>query len=190
MNKKSMRKKIIMLLSVIIIFIAAFQVYIWTISVDNTSRADAAVVLGCRIKGNEPTPFLLERAKRAADLYKKNKVKYIIVSGGKGSGENLSEAQCMKNILVKEGISEDKILLEDKAKNTRENIKFSNEIIKKNNFNSVIVVSNLFHLRRASILCKKNGVNASYSGTFMKQYKWTEIYGALREMPAIIKDLI
>ena len=189
MIKKNMRKRICMLLSVIIIFIAAFQVYIWTVPVDNVNRADAAVVLGCRIKGNSPTPFLEQRTKRAAQLYKENKVRYIIVSGGKGNGENMSEAQCMKNILVEEGIEEDKILMEDKSENTRQNIKFSNDIIKKNNFNNVIVVSNLFHLRRASIICKKNGVNASYSGTFSKKYMETEIYGGLREVPAIIKDV-
>lgn len=190
MIKKNLRKKVIMLLSVIIIFIAAFQVYIWTVPVDNVKRADAAVVLGCRIKGNSPTPFLEDRTKRAAQLYKENKVKYIIVSGGKGNGENMSEAQCMKNILLEEGIAEDKIFMEDKSENTRQNIKNSNEIIKKNNFNSVIVVSNLFHLRRASILCGKNGVNASYSGTFSKKYMGTEIYGGLREIPAIIKDAL
>lgn len=154
------------------------------------NNSDAILILGCQLKGETPSGFLTERTLKAAELYKAGKAKYIIASGGKGSGENISEAEGMKRILLKEGIPEEAIILEDKSKNTNENIKNSKKVADDKNFKSLIVVSNSFHLRRAKILCEKNNVSASYSGTFAKRYIGKEIYGTLREMPGIIKDVI
>ncbi|OPJ59695.1 YdcF family protein [Clostridium oryzae] len=187
-------KKKIKVLSIIFLIgfftILIFEAYIWLIPVNNTKKADAAIVLGCSIHGRIPTPFLKARTLKAAEIYKDGRVKYIIVSGGKGPGEDISEAECMKKILVDNGVEQNKILLENRSSNTSENIAFSNKLMNKYNFKNAIVVSNLFHLRRAEILCRKNKLSATYSGVFVKKYWQREIYGGLREVPAIIKDVV
>lgn len=185
------KKKVRVSLTVILLICLMFQGYIWWIPVMTEAKtSDAIIVLGCQLHGEIPSAFLRERTLKAAQLYKQNKGKYIIVSGGQGPGETISEAEGMKRILLQEGIPESSIILEDKSRNTNENIKNSKQILDKMNLKSVIVVSNDFHLRRAKVLCDKNNLSASYSGVFVKQYIFKEVYGAIREMPGIIKDIL
>ncbi|MBK1809569.1 YdcF family protein [Clostridium sp. YIM B02505] len=186
-----MKKRIKMFLSIIILVFIAVEIFIFWIPLFTTpDKSDAIVVLGCRIRGETPSAFLTARTEEAAELFKNGYGKYIIVSGGKGQGESISEAEGMKRILLSKGIDEDKIIMEDKSTSTAENIKFTSKIMQLNNFNSAVVVSNEFHLRRAQILCKRNKISATYKGVLVKAYVANEIYGAIREIPGIIKDLI
>lgn len=186
-----MKKKVIRLVSGLVLFILAFQVYIYMLPITTSEKKCSAIlVLGCRVRGETPSAFLMERTKHGAELFKKGYGEYIIVSGGKGSGENISEAEAMKRILIEEGIPREKIIEESKSTSTAENLKFSSSIIKEKGFDDILIVSNEFHLRRASILAKKNNIKASYSGVFVKSYGYLEVYGGIREIPAIIKDLI
>lgn len=190
MKKRNIKGKVILILCIFAAIIAAFQIYIWTGSDKEIKNSDTIIVLGCKVDRKTPTASLQERTEKAEKLYKSNKAEYIIVSGGKGRGEDITEAECMKNILINDGIDKEKIIIEDKSKNTQENIKFSKEIMEIRNLKNAIVVSNKFHLRRAAMICKKNKVNASYTGIFLKDHIFTEIYGGIREMPALIKDFI
>lgn len=70
---------------------------------------------------------MTQRLKKGEELYKKNMGKYIIVTG-KGTGL-LTEGEGMKNILVSKGVDENIILVENNAKNTYENLKFSKDIM-------------------------------------------------------------
>lgn len=189
-----MKKKSKYLLSsgvVLALLIIIFQTYIWNIGViDKDDNADAVIVLGCSVYGSTASPFLEKRTLLGEEIYKNGQAKKIIVSGGKGSGENISEAECMKNILISKGVKEEDIILEDKSTSTDENIRFSKEKMKENNLNTAIVVSNKFHLRRAQILCNRYDVEAKYDGVFLDNYKGDEIYGGIREMAGIIKDLL
>jgi uncharacterized SAM-binding protein YcdF (DUF218 family) len=186
-----MKKRLKMIFLAIVIVFVVFQTFIFSLPIfTKPVKSDTIVVLGCRLRGETPSEFLTERTEKAAELYKKGFGNYIIVSGGKGSGEDISEAEGMKRILLSKGIEEDKIIMEDKSTNTSENIKFTSKIMKEKDLNTAVVVSNDFHLRRAWLLCKKNKLSATYKGVFSKENFITEIYGAVREMPAIIKDLI
>ncbi|WP_238883672.1 YdcF family protein [Clostridium sp. YIM B02551] len=184
-----MRKRIFVILGVLLVLLGLSQLYIFTGGTKKiTENSNAIIILGCKVNGKEPSRFLLERTLKAKELYSEGLGEYIILSGGQGSGEEISEAMCMKKILVDNGIPEDKLLLEDKSKNTYENLRNSKEIVKEKNFNNVIVVSNEFHLRRAKMIGDKLNINAKYSGVFVKDEWLTEIYGGIREIPAIIKD--
>ncbi|EJO5349492.1 YdcF family protein [Clostridium botulinum] len=149
-------------------------------------KSDCIIVLGCKVRGNDPTPFLKWRTEEGLRLYNEGYGKYIIVSGSKGPGENISEAEAMKRYLVKKGIDKKFIILEDKSKNTLENIKFSKKKMQENGLDSTIIVSNKYHLKRAELLCEKQDIKASYSGVFVKPYMSHEIVGFLREIPALL----
>ncbi|SHK05035.1 DUF218 domain-containing protein [Clostridium cavendishii DSM 21758] len=186
-----MKKKVVRLVTGLVAFILAFQVYIYMLPITTSEKKCSAIlILGCRVKGEVPSAFLMERTRHGAELFKKGYGEYIIVSGGKGSGEDISEAEAMKRILIEEGVPKEKIIEENKSTSTAENLKFSSKIIKEKDFNDVLIVSNEFHLRRASILAKKNNIKASYSGVFVSGYKYLELYGGIREIPAIIKDVL
>ena len=99
------------------------------------------------------------RLDAAEEFLKENPDTKAILSGGQGPGEDITEALCMYRELVKRGISEDRLYMEDRSTSTRENIAFSKEIIEKEGLNTkVAVVSNNFHLYRASISVKNAGL--------------------------------
>ena len=145
-----MKKKVLKLITGLVILFLVFQAFIYVLPLmSKPKKSDAILILGCRLRGETPSVFLTERTKKGAKLFKEGYGDYIIVSGAQGDGEDISEAEGMKRILMAEGIDESKIILEDKSKNTAENIEFSSKIMGEKKFKEVIIVSNDFHLRRA-----------------------------------------
>ncbi|HPU64061.1 MAG TPA: YdcF family protein, partial [Mobilitalea sp.] len=82
--------------------------------------AEYLIVLGARIRGTKITRSLYMRLKTAEVYLKDNQKTLVIVSGGQGPGEDISEAEVMKKFLLENGIEEKRILTEDKSKNTLE----------------------------------------------------------------------
>lgn len=119
------------------------------------------LVLGCKVYNTRPSLMLSERIEAAAVFLKQNPQIFCVVSGGKGDDEAISEAQCMAETLCDLGISPQRIFLESRSTNTRENIAFSLALIQKENLSSeLILVSNEFHLYRAIKIAKKQGAHA------------------------------
>ncbi len=119
------------------------------------------VVLGCQVRGNEPSLMLKTRLDTAYSYLCENPDAKCILSGGKGSGENISEAQCMYDYLTEKGISADRLYKEDRSVNTEENIKFSEEIIAAEGLNAdLAIVTDWYHEMRASIIAKKQGYSS------------------------------
>ncbi|MGO5072570.1 YdcF family protein [Clostridium sporogenes] len=174
----------IILAFLIIVILASKIIYFGVKS--QPQKSDSIIILGCKVKGNDPTPFLQWRLDEGLRLYNEGYGKYIIVSGAKGPGENISEAEAMEKYLIQKGVDKNFIILEDKSKNTLENIKFSKKKMEDNNLKSSIIVSNKYHLKRAELLCQKEGIKASYSGVFVKPHMCHEIVGFLREIPALL----
>ena len=186
-----MKKKMIKFSLIVSIIFILIGIYIYSVPMLYVPvKSDAIIILGCRVNGTKPSEFLKKRVEVGEKLYKQGYGKKIIVSGGMGNKEDISEAECMKNLLVESGIDSNKIILEDKSTNTNENIKFSSKKMKELNYNTAIVVSNNFHLRRAKILAKKNNLSATFKGftSLDLEHLFPEVYGVIREIPAIIKD--
>lgn len=109
------------------------------------------IVLGAGLKGKEPSMILRERLEAAAAYLKDNPETVCVVSGGQGSGEEITEAACMQAYLVEQGIELDRILLEEKATSTWENLAFSLDVIEEKTQSrpaAVGVISSEFHLFR------------------------------------------
>ena len=120
------------------------------------------IVLGCQIRGDIPSMSLVQRSNAAAKYLEEHPGAIAIASGGQGPDENLSEGQCIFNLMTERGISPDRIIIEDKSTSTDENIKFSKEIIEKKGLdNSVAIATNEYHEYRASMICKKNSLDSS-----------------------------
>ncbi|MCH5138421.1 YdcF family protein, partial [Clostridiaceae bacterium UIB06] len=111
-------------------------------------KSDCIIVLGCQVYRTTPSPFLAWRTEHALKLYKEGYGKYIIVSGGQGPGENISEAEAMKRYLVSKGMEASKILIEDKSASTMANLINSKAIMDKEGLKTAIIVSNKYHLKR------------------------------------------
>ncbi len=119
------------------------------------------VVLGCQVRGDQPSLMLKRRLDAAYSFLAENDGVKVIVSGGKGSDEDISEAQCMRNYLVSCGISGERIIMEDKSTDTRENIRFSKAIIEEQGLPAdITIVTDGYHQLRADLFARREGLRA------------------------------
>lgn len=123
---------------------------------------DYVIVLGAKVNGTKPSNALRYRIDKAAQYLKENPTAKVIASGGQGEDEGISEAECIKRELIKKGIDENRIILEDRSTSTYENFLFSLQIINDEKA-SVGIVTNSFHLFRAGCLARTAGSNRFYS---------------------------
>ncbi|MBR6033769.1 MAG: YdcF family protein [Clostridia bacterium] len=144
---------------------------------------DYIIILGCQIKSDGTlTKLLKARVDKAIEFSKKQKEKtgkdlIFIPSGGKGNDEIMSEAQAMKNYLIEQGIKEEKILVEDKSKNTYENIKFSNKLINENKKNAKVAFSTTnYHVFRAGTIATNQNLSIEGIGSKTKAYFWINAF--------------
>ena len=150
---------------------------------------DYIVILGCKIKKDGSLPPLLkgrvDRAIEFARLQKENTNKDIIFipSGGQGKDEVMSEAQAMKNYLLEQGIDKKNILLEDKSKNTLQNITYSNKLINDKDKKIAFSTTN-YHVFRAGVLATNKNINVEGIGSKTKSYFFINAF--IREFVATI----
>lgn len=119
-----------------------------------------AILLGCKVNGDKPGVFLNQRINTAVNFLVENPNSKIILSGGQGNNENISEAQCMYNELLAKGISADRMIIEDWSTNTEENFKNSKDLMSKHgvDIDELTVITNDFHEYRASQFAIKQGI--------------------------------
>lgn len=111
---------------------------------------DAIIVLGAGLYREQVTQMLAWRLDRAAALYQNHKdTPYIIVSGGTGEGERVSEAEAMRDYLIAQHIPSSRILLEDQSHSTYENLAYTKDILKDHVFSKIAIVTSQFHILRA-----------------------------------------
>lgn len=122
-------------------------------------RADAVVVLGCQVRGETPGFMLARRLDAALDVLEDNPEAVCVVCGGRGEGEDISEAEAMRRYLVNRGIEDERIFLEDKSVNTYENISFSADILEELGITeNIVIATSEFHQYRAYVFAKREGL--------------------------------
>lgn len=122
-------------------------------------EAPTVIVLGCQIWGDRPSKMLKDRLDKAAEYLNENPDAMCIVAGGQGEDEEYPEAVVMKNYLVEKGIDQSRIFTEENSTSTDENIKFSCEIIDKENLSKkILIASDRFHQYRSQKIAEKYGL--------------------------------
>lgn len=124
--------------------------------------ADYIVVLGAAVYGETPSITLEHRLEGAARYLEANPRTKAVVSGGQGAGEDISEAECMRRYLIAHGIAEERILIEDRSTSTKENLAFSEAVIKTDGGKTdrIVLVSSAYHLYRARRMAAAMGMQA------------------------------
>lgn len=187
-------KAVTTVISVIIIIALVYGSITSAVMVVFSARQPAddctLIVLGCKVDGTNPSLMLTQRLNAADDYLNSHPEAKCIVSGGQGNNENISEAQCMYNYLTEKGISPNRIYMENRSTDTNENIRFSKEIIEKNNLSENIgITSDGFHELRASIIAyrsgfKKIGAVSAKTPLYLLPAYW------IRELVAIPAEII
>ena len=123
---------------------------------DNPQKADAIVVFGGGVgETGSPGKSTIERARYAAELYKKGYADKIVFSSGYTYRH--SDAENMKLFAISMGVNEKDIILEQRANSAYENVIFSKEILDKNKWNSILLISSPYNMRRLKLIFNKCG---------------------------------
>jgi uncharacterized SAM-binding protein YcdF (DUF218 family) len=127
---------------------------------DYAAPADVIIVLGCNpyaLRGG-PSVCLSARGKHAADLYKSGLAEHIIATGGH-TENGPTEASVMLKVLTSDGVPASAVILEEQAHNTIQNIAYSQEIMRKQGWDTAILVTEPYHIKRATLIARDAGLH-------------------------------
>jgi uncharacterized SAM-binding protein YcdF (DUF218 family) len=159
-----------------------------------TGRADFVIVLGAGLLPDGGVPPLLasrldrgravwaalDRRAAAADAARP----LIIVSGGKGDDERVSEASAMAAYLAGRGVPADRLVLESQSANTEQNLLFSQAMMDRLRPGArAVIVTSDFHAFRAALIARRIGLRAQATGARVAGYY--EPNAILREFAAV-----
>ncbi len=122
------------------------------------------IVLGACIRGTHITGSLKRRLDKALLYLHDNPETVAIVSGGQGRGEEVTEAAAMREYLLENGLPDERIIMEDRSKTTKENLEFSKKLLKRGE-DKIGIVTNNFHIYRAMRIAKAAGYKKVYGIT-------------------------
>lgn len=147
---------------------------------------DYIIVLGALVYEDRPSSILEARLNSAYEYLMENEDTVCIVSGGQGANEPFSEAEGMRRYLVKKGIDESRIIMEDKSHNTIQNLVNSKALID-NKDAKVGIVTSKFHMYRALKIAKKQGytnvcgISAYVVPAYMPNNMFREFFGVVKD---------
>ena len=177
----------------ILIFVTAFVSFLFIFgSADNvTYHEDAVIVLGAGIHGEKLSATLKDRLDKAVEYHQKNEDAVIIVSGGQGYQESITEALAMERYLLFKGVPEDKIIKEELSTSTAENFEFSKKILDGlfGNNVDVVYITNDFHILRAGVVAKRHGFSDA-SHLHSDTLYYTVLPNGMREILAVMKYVL
>lgn len=133
---------------------------------DEAQPADAIVVLGAAQYDGRPSPVLRARLDHAIDLYDRGLAEHLILTGGVGVGDTVSEAEVGRRYALKEGVHPTRILTErGGGLSTGESMQAVVQLMDANQLGSAILVSDPFHMLRLRLMAARLGVQAYSSPT-------------------------
>ena len=161
---------IILSLSLLTVIATGARIYAYG-GVSSDTQADAAVVLGAAVWTKNVSPVFRERINHAITLYRSNKVRKIIFTGGQGSSNEPTEAAAARGYALANGIPAQDILVEQNSHTTYENIVYAKQLANANNFKKVLIVSDPLHMKRAMTMASDIGLEAYPSPTPTTKYQ-------------------
>lgn len=142
------------------------------------------IVLGAQVRGKRVSNSLARRLDKAQTYLEQNPDTKVIVTGGKGKGEDITEAEAMRRYLVEKGIANERIRKEDQSTSTWQNLEFSQAFIRDRK-KPIGIVTNNFHVYRATLMAKRQGyvhvqgLVASSNPVLMPNYMVREFFACM-----------
>lgn len=153
--------------------------------------ADAVIVLGAGVNGENPSLVLQSRITAARRYMQEYPDIPVVLSGGQGPGEDITEAECMRRALEGEGAE---LILEERSTSTEENLAFSKELLEQRGIDpqnsTIAIITNDFHVTRACMLAGQQGYETVFGVSAPVPWWWLQVNYYLREAFALMKDMI
>jgi uncharacterized SAM-binding protein YcdF (DUF218 family) len=187
-NRLTTALKVIAATGFCVVFVIIGFIYFAADNNHTNFNEDAVIVLGCSVIGDKISLPLKYRLDTAVEYYEKNPNAVIVVTGGQGPQENITEAEAMYLYLTENGLPSEKIILEDKATSTNENYIYSKRLLDEyfgTTDYSCTYITNRFHTYRAGKLATINGINATSYSAPIGIFSATTCY--MREVLAVFQ---
>ena len=169
------------------VLLLAFVLYVLILPLfSRKKRFDAVIVHGCAlIRGDRVSRILSGRLDLALELYRLSEGKaLIVVSGGQGDDETVSEAEAMARYLRERGVPESAVLLEDKSRSTEENLINALALLRaRGETGELALVTSGYHLYRCLLTARRLGLRCRGFGSKVAAYYWPS--AVIREFAAV-----
>jgi len=191
---KSPRLKISPLAKTFLIGLALwFSIHICVTIIDGTNNtprnADLGVVLGSKVNEDGTLSARLQkRLERALALYQDGRIKMLFVSGGHGR-EGFNEGDKMRDFLIEKGIPATAIITDNQGDNTLKTVQNAAKLKSNYHIESIIVVSQYYHITRTKMLFRKNGFDKVF-GASPNYLEWRDGYSLICEFVAFYTELL
>ncbi|MEV0889927.1 YdcF family protein [Promicromonospora sp. NPDC050262] len=153
-------------------------------------QEDAVIVLGAALKGEDVTPSLRSRLDAAVGYSVANPDAVIVVAGGQGPGESVTEALAMERYLISHGVSEDRIIRESRSTSTYENFVLTKGLLDAHfdaDYTTAFITSD-YHVFRAGEIAEEAGIGSTHVHADTPWYEIPVDY--VRESLAITKFVL
>ncbi len=175
------------LLSAALYFVGLIAL-IWQAGANDTAqKADLIVVLGAGLRRDgRPGAVLVRRSLHGAALWKAGMAQRILCTGGQAESQPRAEADACRELLLAKGLPDEAILLERRSRSTEENAMYSAALMRKLDLNSAVLVTDQYHILRASWLFRRQGIDITTSAVPASRVGKLLFYPyALREIAAL-----
>ena len=183
-------------LTLVLVPLICIEIYVINVGSSDPSAlpADAVVVLGAGVNGTQPSLSLYTRLTAALDYLEENPDVPVVLTGGLGYGEEITEARCMYDWLTARGVDPARLIMQEQAGNTAENFAFSKELLEEQGIdpaeNLVAVVTNDFHIARSRLIAARQGYGHAFGVPAKLPWRHLEVNYYLRESFAMVKTWI
>ncbi len=178
MKQRTFRRGLWLLLALVLAYatfngVVADRIYRYA-SVRDEITADAAVVLGATVWGDEPSPVFAARIDHAITLYENGTVHTLILTGGASKRGSPAESEVARDYAVAHGIPDSAIVLDTVSRSTYENIAETKRITQSLGLHTLLVVTDPLHERRAMTIASDLSLSAYPAPTPTTRYRsWT-----------------
>lgn len=155
----------LVLLAAAIIYTVALVMVLVVSQQDERQPADAIVVLGAAQYNGRPSPVLRARLDHALGLYREQLAPLVLVTGGVGRGDTLSEATVARRYLIYHGVPADAVVAQSEGRTTMASMTGVNAWLRGRGLRRVILVSDPFHMFRLRLEARRTALEAYTSPT-------------------------
>lgn len=181
------------LLLVMVLVVAGFMAAIYVEARNDEARpVDAIVVMGAAQYNGRPSGVLEARLDHALTLYNEGYAPVIVVTGGQMPGDIYTEAGVSEQYLLDRGVPPQAILMEDEGRDTWESMEGVADVARGREIESVLIVSDGFHLFRSERMASAVGFDAYSSAapdSPIEPWSGNEFSYVIRETGAVIVQM-
>ncbi|MES2508002.1 MAG: YdcF family protein [Verrucomicrobiota bacterium] len=135
-----------------------------------SGHCDCAIILGAAVDGATPSPVFQSRIDHAVTLFKTGIVSHLLFTGGSSDGNEMSESEAGKHSAMAQGIPASAIFTENRSRTTMQNLAEAQKVMRQQRFRTAVIVSDPFHLYRASRMAADMQIAAITSATPTTRY--------------------